>query len=159
MKARTPETMRVAGAIHRRMRERGLTRRYQVAEAIGVTPTMVGYWLSGRYLPSLEKAAELADHLDGPEILFLVRQASVGTCRVCLAPFTRITGNTRTRREYCNIECQRAYHKGVSAKSKHPAELAIADYCAGCEPEGLCRTPDCPLRAYSPFVYVARRVA
>ncbi len=28
---------------------------------------------------------------------------------------------------------------------------AIAAMCAGCEPEGVCRTADCPLRPYSPL--------
>jgi transcriptional regulator with XRE-family HTH domain len=28
---------------------------------------------------------------------------------------------------------------------------AIEAMCAGCEPEGLCRTPECPLRAHSPL--------
>lgn len=38
-------------------------------------------------------------------------------------------------------------------------KTAIAAYCKGCEPEGICRTSECPLREFSPFVFVARRAA
>lgn len=148
----------MSSAIQKRLEQRGLRRRH-LADAVGVTPTMAGFWLQGRYLPALDKASAIADFLVAPEILFLTRQATIGTCRVCLAPFQRVTGERRTRRVYCSLACQRDYHKGVRAKSKHPAELAIADYCGGCEPEGICRTADCPLRAFSPLVYVARRAA
>ena len=156
---RTPEKMRVGSAIRRRMAERGIGTMAELAELIGVTPTMVGFWRSARYLPSLEKASQLADVLDAPEILFLTRQAQVGICRVCLAPFQKVKGERRTRKTYCSIRCRNDYHKGVRAKDRHPAETAIAAFCQGCEPEGLCRTEDCALRAFSPFVFVARRVA
>ena len=34
---------------------------------------------------------------------------------------------------------------------------AIAAMCAGCEPEGVCRTADCPLRSFSPLPLEAHR--
>jgi hypothetical protein len=36
--------------------------------------------------------------------------------------------------------------------------LAIEDMCRSCEPEGLCRTPECPLRAVSPLSLIANDV-
>ena len=35
---------------------------------------------------------------------------------------------------------------------------AVAGMCAACEPEGLCRTPECPLRGVSPLALESRRV-
>jgi len=157
-RVRAPEKMRISSAIRRGMEARGMNR-MQLAAAIGVTPTMAGFWLQGRYLPALERASQMADLFDSPSILFLTRQAQVGTCRVCLTPFQRVNGVRRTRRSYCSVRCRNDYHKGVRSRDKHPAELAVAEFCRGCEPEGICRTEDCALRAFSPFVFVARRAA
>ena len=155
---RTPEKMRVAAVLRQAMELRGV-RRVDLARALDITPTMVGFWLRGQYLPSMDRAEAMAAILDAPAILFLTHQASIGTCRVCLAPFRRIRNDARTRRSFCSMDCFRAFHKGVSAKVRPPAEAAIAAFCRGCEPEGLCRTEDCALRAFSPLMFKARRVA
>lgn len=38
-------------------------------------------------------------------------------------------------------------------------DAAIADMCAGCEPGGLCRMADCPLRPFSPLPLVSHDAA
>ena len=38
-------------------------------------------------------------------------------------------------------------------------QRSVAAYCAGCEPEGRCVTPDCPLRPVSPLPLYERRLA
>jgi hypothetical protein len=116
---------------------------------------MAGFWLQGRYLPSLERAAQMADILDAPAILEMTRSASVGTCLVCMTPFAR----NATRRNYCSVRCRTDYAKGVRRTDRPVSEQAIAAYCRGCEPEGLCRTEDCALRAFSPFLFVPRTAA
>jgi transcriptional regulator with XRE-family HTH domain len=156
---RSPEKVRIAAAIHRGLRKRGLTNR-RLAELIGVSETMVGFWTQGRYAPAIGKAERMAEVLDEPMILHLTKLATVGTCRVCLAPFFR-RNDARgqiTRRAYCSQRCLRDYHKGVRAQDRHPAELAVAEFCRGCEPEGFCRTEDCALRAFSPLPLVLPRV-
>src|SRR3990167_1008752 len=46
-----------------------------------------------------------------------------------------------------------AYRKGMAIADERARLLedAVAAMCAACEPEGVCRTPDCPLRAFSPL--------
>lgn len=132
------------------MRKRDL-RRHQVAEMIGVTPTMVGYWTQGRYLPSLEKADALATALDDGVLRDMVKAATWTRCLVCPRQFAR----DRTRRLYCSIKCQRDYHKGVrGAPATDFRQKAIDEFCRGCEPEGLCRDEECALRAFSPLPFI-----
>ena len=48
-----------------------------------------------------------------------------------------------------------------SNRERSGMRKAIAAYCAGCEPEGTCRTPSCALRDFSPLplIQVGRRKA
>lgn len=122
-----------------------------LAAAIGVTPTMVGYWRQGRYLPSLARADQLADYFSDPMLLETVRTAMVGRCLAC----PRIFPRNATRRLYCSAACRRDYHKGVRGpRSSDPRQGAIDAFCRGCEPMGLCRDDLCDLRAFSPLPFV-----
>lgn len=154
----SPEVARVAASIRRGMAVRGM-RPTELAVAVGVTPEAVSGWVRGRYLPSLENATLVTDVLDAPMVLHFARLAQVGTCRLCKAPFKKLLGSIRTRREYCSVQCRYRWNDGHRASVDHPAETAIAAFCHGCEPEGICRTSDCALRAFSPFMFVARRAA
>lgn len=147
---RSPAKVRVSAAIRQALVRRGM-KRVDLARAIGVSPTMAGYWLQGRYLPTLNRAAHMADVLDAPLILLTARTASVGSCRVCTRPFAR----NASRRAYCSVRCRLDYHKGVRAAARPASEQAIEAFCHGCEPEGICRTEECPLRAFSPLLFVA----
>lgn len=147
---RMAEHQRFRARLTATMRTRGL-RRHQVADLVGVTPTMVGYWTQGRYLPSLEMADRLATALDDGLIRDIVKAATWTRCLVCPRQFTR----DRTRRLYCSVRCQRDYHKGVrGAPATDYRQKAIDEFCRGCEPEGLCRDEECALRAFSPLPFI-----
>jgi len=132
------------------MREHGLTNA-RLGKALGVSPTMVGYWRQGRYIPSLERADHLAEYFGDPMLREVVRVARVYRCLVCPRTFRR----TNSRRLYCSLRCQRDYHKGVRGDpAKDVRQQAIDAFCHGCEPEGFCRDEQCALRAFSPLPFI-----
>lgn len=53
--------------------------------------------------------------------------------------------------EYVRSDSKRLARIDRSARQLAVANAAVAAFCAGCEPEGVCRTADCPLRALSPL--------
>lgn len=127
-----------------------------LALELGTARSLVTMWCKGDALPSLEVAAKLARAVGDDEILALARAARVLTCPVDQREFEWRGGGNAL---YCSDRCRKI---GANANSRKPpvtmlegqiAELrqAVGDYCRGCEPEGVCRTFDCPLRGVSPL--------
>lgn len=131
-----------------------MTTRRELAEALGVSETMVGYWRAGRYLPTPEVAERMADYLDDARILVYVTQARTRRCGNCGRTFDAM----QTRANYCTVHCQRQAHL-LGGKKFDARQQAIDEMCAGCEPEGICRDDSCALRPFSPFLVVTRRSA
>lgn len=123
-----------------------------LAAAMGVTPTMVGYWRMGRYLPSPDVADRLADVLIDSRIRVYVMQARTRRCGNCDRTFDAM----QTRAKYCTADCQRAAHTKTGRKFDARQE-AIDAMCRGCEPEGMCRDDACALRPFSPLLVVMKR--
>lgn len=153
---RIARSQRFKAAMQKAMRERGLTNR-ALANQLGVSETMVGYWTQGRYVPALGNAEKIATILNRPALLEIARVHHTGRCLACGRTFKR----NSTRRQYCAQSCQRDYQKGVRGPTVvDPRQAAIDAFCKGCEPEGICRDDECALRAFSPFIFVPlRRVA
>lgn len=145
----------------------------------GYSALMFDCWISGRSLPRLDRALRLSEALDWPRLAEIVRTARTGTCERpgCGRTFISESGKTR---KYCSARCRQLVHdydlrfthatrKKISSDDlEHRAlafiaednvmrdelqehRLAIASMCDACEPEGYCRTPDCPLRTISPL--------
>lgn len=151
---RTPQHARFAARMRKAMEEQGYTRA-SLAREMGVTPTMVGYWRAGRYLPPLPVAAQLAEVLDDGKLRSMVVEARTVRCGNCGKTFDR----EQTRATYCSPACQRRAHLKGGTKFD-PRQEAIDDMCRGCEPEGICRDDSCALRPFSPFLFTpARRIA
>lgn len=151
---RSPAHARFASYLRKRMEARGMRTRSELAEALGVTATMVGYWRAGRYLPTPEVAERMAEYLDDARILVYVTQARTRRCGNCGRTFDAM----QTRANYCTVHCQRAAHTS-KGKKFDARQAAIDEMCAGCEPEGICRDDSCALRPFSPFLVVNRRIA
>ena len=133
------------------MADRKMTRR-RLAELMGYTPTCVGFWLQGRALPSLEQAERIAEHLGDDRIRQRVRAARIGVCAYvgCQRPFDRVQGR---RNKFCGPKCQmRANYR--ASNRVDPRQVAIAAFCRECEPEGICRMLECPLRGFSPLPFI-----
>ena len=150
----TADHAAVGARLRRLMEARGLTRK-SLALKVGVSPTMVGCWRTGRYLPSMVALDRLVDVLDDAVLRIMVCSARTGRCP-CGATFERL----RSKRRYCSYLCQRRAHLKGGRKAD-PRQDAIDAMCAACEPEKTCRDDSCALRPFSPFLFVAlhRRTA
>ena len=127
-----------------------------LADAVGVSVTMIRYYRIGRYLPSVMLAEAIADALDAPDLGALATRLRIGVCRVCGRHFRRM----QTRRVYCSDRCRLARHKGATTLPMlDPRQAAIDAMCTGCEPEGECRDVLCALRPFSPLPVYQRRTA
>ena len=150
----TPAHAIFAARLRRLMEAQGRTRQ-SLALELGVTPTMVGYWRAGRYLPAMRVMDLLVDALNDATLYNIVRDARTGHCP-CGATFDR----EQTKRRYCSYACQRGAH-GKDGRKADPRQDAIEAMCRACEPERICRDDSCALRPFSPFLFVAlhRRTA
>ena len=144
----TPAHATFASRLRRLMEAQRRTRR-SLALELGVTPTMVGYWRNGRYLPPLRVMDRLADALNDATLHNMVRDARTGHCP-CGATFDR----EQTKRQYCSYACQRNAQRTDGPRAD-PRQDVIEAFCRSCEPEGICRDDGCALRPFSPFLFVA----
>jgi hypothetical protein len=162
-------------------------RPYHVYRAIGGGFSSYTFysWRTGTAIPTMEKAIKLAEFLDWPSLLQITREARTGTCqrRGCGKAFTTEGGKTRI---YCSPRCRQLAHeydqRYAHAKRKKlgedqaeqlrlarehqaaEAELsehraAVAAFCHWCEPENVCRNPQCALRPVSPLPLPTPRTA
>lgn len=149
----------------------------------GIGRTALDNYRIGASLPRTEAAAALAHVLEWPKLLEIVRKARTRACARCQRPFRMEGGNSGRKiycspacRDLAGQEAQasRRLRKGGQTDDRRQTAAAIARLrsgiriaedraaeladaidlmCRGCEPEGLCRTADCPLRAFSPLPF------
>jgi predicted nucleic acid-binding Zn ribbon protein len=135
-----------------------------VAALSGSGRTAVMYWRTGRMLPRYETAVRLADALSWPALRTVAESARSKACVVCSAVFIDDSGSDNRR--YCSEDCHVVAEKAragrptrtVAVRSERRAALlaaAVEAMCRSCEPEGVCRTVECPLRSVSPLRLVA----
>lgn len=161
---------------------RGIPRN-ELWRATGIGRTALDNYRTGSVLPRTEAAAALAQILDWPKLLEIVRQARTRSCARCGRPF-RMEGGNSGRKIYCGPACRdlagqdkaasrrlrkggqtddrrqttaaiQRLRSGMRIAEDRAAELAdaIDAMCRDCEPQGICRTADCPLRAFSPLPF------
>jgi hypothetical protein len=123
----------------------------RLAPLIGVSDTQVSNWRHGLALPSIAAAEKLVEVLDWPSLLAPVVAARTRRCTYgpCSATYPRERG----KRLFCSTSCWRNAVKNPAARVD-ARQRAIDENCRQCEPEGVCRTADCPLRAFSPFLFI-----
>lgn len=143
----TPNTPKAASAaafgreLDRALAKRDIGRN-ELWRATGIGRTALDNYRTGSSLPRTEAAAAIATVLDWPELLEIVRRARTRA---------RQAGQTGDgRRRYQEVARLRSGIRVVQERSADQA-AAIAAMCAACEPQGVCRTPDCPLRVFSPL--------
>ena len=127
----------------------------ELARQIGTTQAAVYNWISGRHLPMVETGAKMADVLGDQQLLKLLISLRTIGCEVCKRPLVR---GSKSARIFCGPDCARLAEKGIKRtpfRDPEGRQSAIEAMCRSCEPEGVCRVPDCPLRRYSPFPFVA----
>ena len=152
-------------------RKRKKLQKKQVAEMMGATERWVWAVEAKRHAISYEYAAMMAEVLECPQLMQMVDSLRSKSCPVCFVTFIDTTA--AMKKEYCKVLCTRVdvqrrerEYQGrwkdrkvmkangeirVFTRRYLDAKKAIDAYCRSCEPEGLCRTEDCPLRAQSPL--------
>lgn len=161
---------------------RGIPRK-ELWRTTGIGRTALDNYRTGASLPRTEAAATLARVLEWPKLLEIVREARTRACVRCRREFRTEGGNSgrkiycspacRTVAAQDKIASRRLrrggqtddrrqtqaaiarLRSGIRIAEDRAGELgaAIDAMCGSCEPEGICRTPDCPLRAFSPLPY------
>lgn len=155
--------------------------RTEVHRATGIGRTTLDNYRTGYSLPKLEAASVLAEVLSWPRLREIVVEARTRTCARCRRPFHNDGGNMgakrycsvecrevaaserlatkRTRQAGQTDDGRRRYQalarlrSGIRIAEAKTAELRVAidAMCRSCEPEGVCRTAECPLRGFSPL--------
>lgn len=132
----------------------------------GLGNAAIHNWIRGTNLPRLETALRISEALMEPRLADIVREARTGACETCGAAFLNEGGSPK---RYCSQPCKvvrNVMRTGVPTRERAVVaerrlalhREAVAAYCAACEPEGLCRDAECPLRLVSPLT-LARREA
>lgn len=155
--------------------------RTEIHRATGIGRTTLDNYRTGYSLPKLEAASTLAEVLRWPRLREIVVEARTKACARCGRPFHNDGGNMgakrycspecrevaasdaaatrRTRQAGQTGDGRRRYQalarlrSGIRIAEAKTAELrgAVDAMCRSCEPEGVCRTADCPLRGFSPL--------
>ncbi len=166
--------MSFAYELRRAMTERGVTTR-QLADMLGCSQNLVISARKPTWRPVHHFAVAMAEALTCDRLAELSLAANTRTCLHCRATFV-ITRTHGTERRYCSKGCQvnaaHAYQrrlerdKATRERSRRLLDErltlhqeAVAAFCKGCEPEGLCRTAECPLRSVSPLPLARVRAA
>lgn len=135
----------------RHMTESGVTKK-QLSKLLGISEAHVYSWFKEklRSWPNLDDVEALADHFEDETLLSRAIADRTRNCRLCKAQFVA----KRQHQVYCTLECgERARHI-AEGRSKHQRltyrvkdlEETIAAMCRACEPNGVCRQPECPIQ-------------
>lgn len=145
----------------RRAQERRNVTTRALAEAVGVSQRHVVWWRLARSLPYVASAVRVADALDWPPLVDIVRRARTFTCVACGR--RGVSEGTGAQRRYCDESCRRLGTKAGKAR-KLPSTTdnklrlygaAVGNFCLDCAPSGLCHDAACQLRPVSPLPHVA----
>lgn len=159
-----------------------------LARSIGIGHTALDHYRQGVVLPKTATAHAIAEVLDWPRLAEIVEQARTFVCgrpgcertyrhegggprRYCTPDCVRIAvaqrmasrrlrqaGQKDDGRLRAAAIAQLRSAARIADERAVAAEISIAAYCRGCEPEGLCRMADCPLRPFSPLPLVTHEV-
>jgi transcriptional regulator with XRE-family HTH domain len=146
--------------LDRAMRSRGIGRR-RLAELLGSkSDSMISHWRGGSGIPPIAMGVRLAEILQAPELLAIVRQGREGRCALATCGKTYIHDGGGPKR-YCSERCRVLATKvrveptrvraDVAERALATHRAAVAVMCRTCEPGGICHAPVCPLRSVSPF--------
>jgi transcriptional regulator with XRE-family HTH domain len=157
---RVPAARRFGAELRRALAARGESQRGFARDA-GLNRGRMANWLAGTSLPSVETAEAVADRLMWPKLAELARAGRERACDACGRNFIV---ETPSPQRYCSIECRRFQNakrvpgrrdltRSVLERRVNRYSAAIATMCAGCEPSGICQTPECPIQmaGLSPF--------
>jgi transcriptional regulator with XRE-family HTH domain len=159
-----------AAHLRRSMDRKGMSAE-KVARASGISRHSVGQYLWYDRLPTAERALMLSEALDDPALHAFVVTARTRTCD-CGRSY--LDGGRGKPKGFCSTTCYhrvkkrtdraeaKAYTVALTTRERDSLRAAVHDFCRECTAgEGICRTLECPLRAHSPYPFIAinRRAA
>lgn len=156
--------------LRRAMAARGMTCR-SLAEAIGCASATIGSARKPTWRPNQQLAVAMAEVLDWDGLVGLSLKANTRECGYCGKAFVlqRMPARFCSKRCRENVWQSRARYPQKKAERLRSRKLldarltlyqqAVAAFCKGCEPEGLCRDAGCALRPCSPLPLVRVRAA
>lgn len=129
----------------------------RLGDVVGVAPSAIANYRCGANLPRLETAQRLASSLHAPVLVEIVMEGRQGQCETCRKTFINQGGGPK---RFCSQECRDVkarLREGQGTRGRAiVAERRLRDHmaaveamCRKCEPEGLCRDMECPLRSVS----------
>lgn len=164
--------------IKRKRKARGMTQKH-VAELLGVTPRAIYMYEFQRSSITVENAANLANILDAPELMEIVRRHREKSCAICYKTF--MDASSHWGKLTCSMRCFRVWKQRkqrlendvyrerglmrtqgklrIAETRLREKDAAIAAFCRSCEPELVCRNGGCQLRSESPLPLATQRIA
>lgn len=161
---RKPFAIAFGRELKRAMDERG-TSKAAVSDTVGVAYSVVQHYVKGYGLPKLSTAVKLANALTWPRLAEIVLEGRTMQCRTCGHDFI----DEGTQKAFCSNLCMvidQKKNRGVDGRKRASLaegttrramdelgafKIAVHGFCMSCEPEGVCRTANCPLRSVSPL--------
>jgi DNA-binding XRE family transcriptional regulator len=147
-----PEAIVFGSRLREAMTKRAVSSKW-LASQMDVSDTTVSNWRQGQYLPAIPVAERLSEVLDYPSLLPALVAARTRRCAYlpCSAVFQR---KHDERRLFCSNKCTAEANRRHRFRA-NPRQTAIDAFCFACEPtDRICRDGDCPLRGFSPFLFV-----
>jgi len=140
----------------------------QLAQEAGIKYSRVHHWVSGRSMPSIHVIQQICDLLGDEEIMIATVRVNTRICSNCSKEY--IQESSQGRSFLCGPECRQQSNRLKSKIGKSSIQLAqyvpqdeyrlsVDAYCKGCEPAGVCVTPECALRPVSPLPLFSRTEA
>lgn len=153
-------------AFRRALEERGVSKRGLAARLTGngSSRSSIQLWVKGESLPTVETARRLDAVLGTVHLEGIVARSRIVKCENRCGATVIVRGN-QARTRYCSQACARQAAKVRSALLPKRDTLArrlelhrraVAAFCAACQPDGICRAPECELRSVSPLPLAAR---
>lgn len=136
---------------------------YEIAKRSGLDISTILGIHDGGGMPMHQTVVALAEILDQPMLAEMSAAMRTHTCPVCGTRFVDMS--RRRNRVYCSKRClgansqrvRRGNHARTSVITANRLAAfteAVAAYCRGCEPEGICRDDECSLRPVSPLAFI-----
>lgn len=130
-----------------------------LARQLGLGNSIIWNWAAGNNLPRLETALRLSEALAEPRLAAIVREARTIACETC---GTAVVNEGGSPIRFCSESCKvvrNAMRSGTPTRERAVVaerrlrlhQASVAEFCRGCQPEGLCRDAECALRPVSPL--------
>lgn len=144
----------------KKMLDRNGTTLAALAKDVDVKYSRLHHWATARSMPSIHIVQQICDFLGDEEIMKAALLANTRKCSNCGKDY--IQESSQGKSFLCSSEC-RSQNRRLRDKTGKSAvksteyiaeniyEKAIDAYCNGCQPAGICLTPECELRPVSPL--------